>query len=156
MRILLAMDDSPCSQAAMRNVLTQFRTQDTEIRVLSVVEPISVYISADAFPHFTPQVAEIEEERKTQATDLVKQVAGKLREAGFKASETVDYGDAKTKIVDTATDWPADLIVLGSHGWKGLNRFLLGSVSDAVARHAPCSVEIVREPPVPDATKDQK
>ncbi len=64
MRILLAMDDSPCSQAAMRNVLTQFRTQDAEIRVLSVVEPISVYISADAFPHFTPQVAEIEEERK--------------------------------------------------------------------------------------------
>jgi nucleotide-binding universal stress UspA family protein len=140
----------------MRNVLTQFRTQDTEIRVLSVVEPISVYISADAFPHFTPQVAEIEEERKTQATDLVKQVAGKLREAGFKASEAVDVGDAKTKIVDTATDWPADLIVLGSHGWKGLNRFLLGSVSDAVARHAPCSVEIVREPPVRDATKNQK
>lgn len=40
--------------------------------------------------------------------------------------------------------WNADLIMLGSHGKRGLDRFLLGSVSEAVSRHAPCSVEIVR------------
>jgi nucleotide-binding universal stress UspA family protein len=47
-------------------------------------------------------------------------------------------------ILDDAEKWPADLIVLGSHGLKGLNRFLLGSVSDAVSRHAACSVQVVR------------
>jgi nucleotide-binding universal stress UspA family protein len=49
-------------------------------------------------------------------------------------------------ILDTAAKWHADLIVIGSHGRKGLDRFLLGSVSEAVARHAPCSVQIVRVP----------
>jgi nucleotide-binding universal stress UspA family protein len=48
------------------------------------------------------------------------------------------------KIIDHAAEWHADLIVAGSHGWEGLNRFLLGSVSESVVRHAPCSVEVVR------------
>jgi nucleotide-binding universal stress UspA family protein len=108
-------------------------------------------VSADVFPHVTPQVEEIEEDRKTQATELVKQVAKQLRDAGFTTSELVDFGDAKTIIIDNAAKWGADLILMGSHGWKGLNRFLLGSVSDAVARHAPCSIEIVRIRPVPDS-----
>ncbi|MGD0964724.1 MAG: universal stress protein [Candidatus Acidiferrales bacterium] len=153
MKILLAVDDSPYSREATRNLLAQFQAQNAEVRVLSVVEPIGAYISADLFPHFTPQVEEIEEDRKTQATALVSQIANKLQEAGFKTSELVDFGDAKTVIIDNAAKWGADLIVLGSHGWKGLNRFLLGSVSDAVARHAPCSVEIVRVRPAVDAAK---
>lgn len=153
MKILLAIDDSPYSREATRTLEVQFRPQDSEVRVLSVVEPVSVYISADAFPHFTPQVEEIEEDRKKQATELVNKVAKDLSEARFKASGVVDFGDAKTQIVDNATKWGADLIILGSHGWKGLNRFLLGSVSEAVARHAPCSVEIVRMHASSEATK---
>ena len=151
MKILLAIDESQSSLEATRTLQRQFRTEDAEIRVLSVVEPISVYISADAFPHFTPHVESIEEDRRKQATDLVSQVARELRSAGFQAAEQVGLGDAKMKIIENATDWHADLIVMGSHGWKGLNRFLLGSVSDAVARHAPCSVEIVRLKPAPES-----
>jgi nucleotide-binding universal stress UspA family protein len=115
-----------------------------------------MYVSADAFPHFVPQVEEIEEDRKNQATGLVNQVAKHLGEVGFKTSELVDFGDAKTKILENATKWGADLIVVGSHGWKGLNRFLLGSVSEAVARHAPCSVEIVRMHLASDAAQEKK
>jgi nucleotide-binding universal stress UspA family protein len=147
MKILLAIDDSAYSEEATRSLVTQFRSDDAEVCVLSVVEPVSVYISADAFPHFTPQVEEIEEERRAQATELTKRVAAGLRKAGFKTTETVDFGDAKTMIIENAARWGADLIVVGSHGWKGINRFLLGSVSEAVARHAHCSVEIVRMPP---------
>jgi nucleotide-binding universal stress UspA family protein len=47
-------------------------------------------------------------------------------------------------ILDEVEKWGADLIVLGSHGYRGWRRFLLGSVSHAVATHARCSVEIVR------------
>jgi nucleotide-binding universal stress UspA family protein len=50
-----------------------------------------------------------------------------------------------------AAEWPADTIVLGSHGRKGLERLLLGSVSYNLVRHAPCSVEVVRERPGPRA-----
>jgi Universal stress protein family len=50
----------------------------------------------------------------------------------------------KTIILDEATQWGADLIVLGSHGRRGAERFLMGSISEAVAMHAHCSVEVVR------------
>jgi universal stress protein A len=71
-------------------------------------------------------------------------VAKRLAEAGCKVSTLVLTGDAKKMILDEAADWPADLIVVGSHGRKGIGRVLLGNVSEAVARHAACSVQIVR------------
>jgi nucleotide-binding universal stress UspA family protein len=77
---------------------------------------------------------------------LVTKVADELRFKNLKVTTTVEQGDAKSKIIDWASKWRADLIVVGSHGRKGLEHFLLGSVSEAVARHAGCSVEIVRIP----------
>jgi nucleotide-binding universal stress UspA family protein len=50
----------------------------------------------------------------------------------------------KELILKEASDWGAHLIVLGSHGRRGLDRLLLGSVSEAIAAHAPCSVEVIR------------
>ena len=71
-----------------------------------------------------------------------------LRDVGGEfeiTTETVE-GSPKRVILDEAERWDAELIVVGSHGRRGLQRFLLGSVSQAVALHAPCSVEIVRAP----------
>jgi nucleotide-binding universal stress UspA family protein len=82
-----------------------------------------------------------------QAEILVTKVAEVLRSKGLKVTAAVEHGDPRSKIIDTAKEWHADLIVLGSHGRKGLDRFLMGSVSEAVARHAPCSVQIVRYVP---------
>ena len=70
--------------------------------------------------------------------------AKELRDAGFQVETAVELGDAKAVIVDASVQWPAHLIVLGSRGRKGLEGFLMGSVSEAVARHAPCSLQIVR------------
>jgi len=61
-----------------------------------------------------------------------------------KAETAVASGDVREKIVEYAAEWGADLIVLGSHGRSGASRFLLGSVTEWIARHAPCSVKIVR------------
>jgi len=58
----------------------------------------------------------------------------------------IHKGYAKRVILDEAEQWGANLIVLGSHGYSGFKRLLLGSVSQAVATHAKCSVEIVRGP----------
>jgi nucleotide-binding universal stress UspA family protein len=144
MKILLAIDHSKFSQEATRTIARQFRTKGTQVRVLHVVEPISAYISVDMIPHFVPHIAKVEEERRKEAKELVQRAVRPLRKAGFKTSEIVEAGDPKIRIIDHAADWHADLIVLGSHGWKGLGRFLMGSVSEAVARHAGCSVEVVR------------
>ena len=144
MKILLAIDNSRSAQAALRAVTKQFRATGMQVRVLHVVEPISAYVSVDMIPHFVPHIAKVEQERRKEAKELVQRAARQLRKVGFKTSEIVLEGDAKTGILDHAADWHADLIVLGSHGWKGLGRFLMGSVSEAVTRHAGCSVEVVR------------
>jgi nucleotide-binding universal stress UspA family protein len=144
--VLLAIDESQYSEQAERAVLEQLRTKGTEVRVLNVVEPISSYVSADLFPHLAAHTPQIEEDRHKQAKELVARSAGRLRKAGFKATEVVEDGDPKTKIVEYAANWPADLVVLGSHGLKGIDRLVMGSVSAAVSNHVQCSVEIVRSP----------
>jgi nucleotide-binding universal stress UspA family protein len=144
MKILLAVDDSRFAAQAIRTLVAQMRTKGTEIRVLHVIEETHAYLSAEMVPHMVPYVAEVEAERRKQGKALVHEAAQKLCKAGFQVSEAVVTGDPKALIIDQAAKWRADLIVAGSHGWKGLNRFLMGSVSEAVARHAGCSVQIIR------------
>ena len=144
MKILLAIDDSQFSEAVVQAVIAQFDPARTEVRVIHVIEPISVSAPPQMDPQYFPELRE----QVKGAQELVERAAHKLREAGFQVSTTVEKGDARSLIVDQAAPaaWNADLIVLGSHGRKGLKRFLLGSVSEAVARHASCSVEIVKIP----------
>lgn len=140
MKILLATDGSKFSDAAAEHVARQFRPQDSEVRVLNVVEPISEMVPPQMAPRYYPEL----DEQVAEAKQVTARTAKMLAEAGFQVSTAVMTGDAKTVILDEAADWGADLIVLGSHGRTGLERFLLGSVSEAIAHHTACSVEIVR------------
>ena len=142
MKILLAIDDSKFSEAATKSLAGQFRPQDSEVRVLHVVEPTLIaeppQMSAGYYPELEDQLPE--------AREVVDRVANTLSSVGFRVTKSVATGDARSIILENAAEWNADLIVLGSHGRKGLERFFLGSVSEAVARHALCSVLIVRIP----------
>ncbi|PSH04149.1 MAG: universal stress protein [Acidobacteria bacterium] len=142
MKILLATDGSSFSDAAAQSITKQFRSQDNEVRVLSVVEPFSITPMPQMAPGYHPEL----DDQIHRAKALVERTAETLAEAGFSVSTSVVTGDAKTVIIEEAAQWQADLVVVGSHGRKGLGRFLLGSVSEAVARHTNCSVEIVRIP----------
>ncbi len=143
MRILLATDGSNHSDTAAQHIARMFRPQENEVRVLTVVEPI---ISAPVPQMSAGYHPELEGQMR-EAKALVERTAKILADAGFKVSSLVLEGEAKTTILDEAADWRADLIVVGSHSRKGIGRFLLGSVAEAVARHATCSVEIVRTAP---------
>lgn len=146
MKILLAIDGSKFSEWAVQAVMAQTKPNHADVRVLHVVEPIPEYADGLAWGYGLQSAGVLEEESE-QAQGLVAKAARELRDAGFQVETAVEVGDAKAVIVDAAASWPADLIVLGSHGRKGLERFLMGSVSETVARHAPCSVQIVRSPP---------
>lgn len=145
MKIILAIDGSKFSEAAVQTVIEQARPQDTEIRVLHVVEPPSLLVARE-MGGYDPALDAVWEAETKQAETLVTKVADGLRSKGLKVTTAVERGDPKSKMIDAASKWRADLIVVGSHGRKGLEHFLLGSVSEAVARHAGCSVEIVRIP----------
>lgn len=142
MKILFATDGSSFSEAAAQNIVKEFRPQDSEVRVLTVVEPLTTAAMPQMSSGYYPEL----EDQKREARTLVERTAKILAEGGFKTSAMVLTGDAKATILDEAADWKADLIVVGSHGRRGLGRFLLGSVSEAIARHSSCSVEIVRLP----------
>ena len=149
MKILLAIDDSKFSEAALQMVARQNRREDTEICVLHIVEPIAtLFPSLNAGPgYYTPAPSDwdrFQKELTEKANELVTQAGEKLRAEGFRVATLVREGLTRPDIVDIATEWHADLIVVGAHGRRGLERLLLGSVSDFVARHAKCSVEIVR------------
>jgi nucleotide-binding universal stress UspA family protein len=145
MKILLPIDDSKFSEAAIRAVIAQAHSKDTQVRVLHVVKPPSLLVARDMGGYDPALEAGWDEETK-QAEVLVAKAAETLRSHGIKVSTAVQQGEPKCLIIDASKEWHADLIVLGSHGRNGLDRFLLGSVSDATARHARCSVEIVRIP----------
>ena len=138
----MGIDNSKFSEEVIRAVVTQFRPEDTEVLVLHVLEPISLVAPPEMAQGYAPEL----EEQKRPANALVDGIAKKLRGVGFKAHTAVEIGDVRVSILNTAAEWHADLIVVGSHGRRGIEKFLLGSVAESVARHAKCSVEVVRTP----------
>lgn len=138
MRILMGVD-SEFAGETVRAVVAQCRPESTEVMVLHVLQPIGTAPpQMDAY--FAPEL----EAEKEVADKLVKRTARELQDAGFQAQTRIELGDIRGGILECASKWGADLIVLGSHSRAGLQRFLLGSVAEFVARHAKCSVEIVR------------
>lgn len=145
MKILLAIDESESSQAVVHSVMARGVPLGTEIKVLNVVEPPALLLGREMSGP-DPEFEGVWNALRDQAKDLVAKATEALRKPGVDVTPALVEGDPKSKILDLAKEWHADLIVVGSHGRKGLSRFLLGSVSEAVARHAHCSVEIVRTP----------
>jgi nucleotide-binding universal stress UspA family protein len=145
MRILLAVDGSEHSDAATRNLIERPWPPETVVRVVTVAQiplvPVDAFggvgLSTHNYELLTPALFE-------QAQAVVARTVDQLRSAGIDAEGVVPRGDARVEIVAAATEWRADLIIVGSHGRTGLQRWLLGSVAEYIVRHAPCSVEIAR------------
>jgi nucleotide-binding universal stress UspA family protein len=146
MKILLAIDDSKFSDAALRALLSQYNPRKNTVRVLHVVEPIETPFYPELAAPYPASLGDVSKGLQKAAKELVSRTVERVRAAGFQVGGAVRQGQARTTVVDVAKTWHADLIIVGSHGRKGLKRILLGSVSDYVARHAHCSVEIVRAP----------
>lgn len=145
MKILLAVDRSKYSEEATQMLSREFRAEGTEVLVLQVVEPLVFSTPPQMAPGYAPEMAARLKDELKRARESVARTAESLRKAGFKADSRVAENEIRTGILDVAQEWHADQIVLGSHGEKGLRKFLLGSVAEFVARHADCSVLIVRK-----------
>lgn len=151
MKILLAVEGSSCSDAAVEMAARQTWPAGTEVRVISVVKPHAPLSSGPKGPaikyYEDVEMAERQKASKVleQAARLIGQHAG--QNGGPNITTELLSGSPKRVIVEEARRWAADLIILGSHDYKSLERRLLGSVSQAVASQATCPVEIVRSCP---------
>ena len=146
MKILLATDGSDCSKAAVNSVAERLWPAGSEVKIVSATDiPNAPMSEAWALPDSF--YTDLDEAAKAQAEGAVIDAAERIK-AGKAPGLVIKNGHAEDVILDEAEKWGADLIVLGSHGYSGWQRFLLGSVSHAVATHAHCSVEIARQKPV--------
>jgi len=144
MRILMATDGSECSTAALRGVARRPWPKGSILRVISIPEP---FMPLSEFPRF--EMKEIDKLNAEAIRDARRYADGGaeiLRRAGLEAEVDTPLpheSDAR-EIVKEAERWHAEMIVLGSHGRRGFERLTIGSVSEHVALHAPCSVEVIR------------
>ena len=147
MKILLAVDGSPYSDAAVEEVLRRQWPADSEVRVITAFQLPAVVGMEPWVP--TPEYFEQVEGAAREAAHAVKESAlARLRAIGNQTrdlSGEVIQGAPAQVIVEEAERWGADLIMIGCRGLGAWNRLLLGSVSSAVVHHAKCSVEIVRQ-----------
>ena len=145
MKILLAVDGSTFSDTAVNEVAARPWPAGSEVKIISVIEPpLMPTVETWALPD--NYYDEIERAAEEQARAIVGKAAGRFHAAqpNLTVATALIRGYPKHAILDEAESWGADLIVVGSHGYSGVTRLLLGSVSQAVASHAKCSVEIVR------------
>jgi nucleotide-binding universal stress UspA family protein len=124
MKVLIAYDGSDFSEAAVGDLTYAGLPNDTEARIFRVAEK-----------HIDP-VAE------SVAEDACIRLQAQFRSWCVQIETAT--GDAADMILRRARQWPADLIVMGTHGRSGLKRLVLGSVSTAVTRSAGCSVRVAR------------
>ncbi len=143
-KILIAVDASTYSQQAAKYGMALAKSLNAQVALIHVDEyPAVANIAGDPIMGdqliVIPELAEIQKE---SANQLLKQIIADYAN-GLTVIQIVKNGDIKTEILETANTWPANIIVMGTHGRKGLDHFLLGSMAESITRNANCPVFIV-------------
>lgn len=156
MKVLVPVEDREFGQRIVDYIVSCKWPADTQFCVFHAIDPGRLNHFADiSFAEFLEEVAAQEH---AEAESLVAQVADQLRGTMANAEITTKIveGHPKDEVLREAKEWPAELIVIGSHGRNAVQRFLLGSVSMAVIGAAPCSVLLVRRKELPQQQKAEK
>ncbi len=147
MKILLATDGTKESDSALEMVKSLKLTDGDSILIISVID-MALPLAVDIYGGYLPDTTDIETAARKHASKSLEQYSAEITEhlKGTNISITTDmlFGSPDNRIVEMAEKIEADLIVLGSHGYNAWERLLLGSVSNSVVHHAPCSVLVAR------------
>jgi len=141
MKILIGVDDSIHSNAAVDFVRRMTWPRGSQVILLSVVQPLEVYGAVYA-P--APAVLETMEDLTRRHQDIASKAERVLQLGLPDTRSRVIVGDPRTVLIEMARAEHADLVVVGSHGRTGLAKLLIGSVASHVVTHAPCSVLVVK------------
>lgn len=146
MRVLLPIDGSQFSEAALDEVAKRPWPDGSEVRIVTAAE-VPMIIGLEPWAATPIYFEQFEGAVRDSASALVENAVTKLKSRGtpLRISCAVLEGSPREMIVEEADRWGADLIMMGSRGLGAWSRLLIGSVSNAVVHHAKCSVEIVRK-----------
>jgi len=138
-RILVPTDGSDCADSAVEHAIDIAAQYDAELHVLSVVDSRDMSHSA---PAISPE--QIEETLRERAEAVVDEVAERASDAGVEVVTAVEPGLPDNVVVEYAEENDCDLVVMGTHGRTGLERYLLGSVTERTVRRSSVPVLTVR------------
>jgi len=144
MKILIATDGSACSKNAIEEFCRMFENaNDVEIKIASAFEG-TIPLEAFGIAAQNAEKSNLALQRRAEqvALDAKEFIAERLPNARIEIIVAMDL--AERFIIENAEDWSPNLIVVGSHGRSFWGRMTLGSVSDSIIHHAPCSVMVAR------------
>jgi nucleotide-binding universal stress UspA family protein len=136
-KVLIALTNDPLAVHAADVGIELTRSLKAELGFVYVIGEPSA-IGADGGVSAEEAIKTAKEDGK-ELIAVIRQRAPELS-----ALEFMPIGNPAAEIVKAAKEWPANLIVIGSHGRGGIQRAVLGSVAEAVMRHAPCPVMVIK------------
>ncbi len=145
-KILIPVEDSKFAEAQIAFIRKHVLPADTQFSLLSLIEANAVQDFGGALPY--TYLAEIAKDEERYSNQLLEETESQLRKHFPDAfiEKISERGPAADAIINIAKKGNFDWIIVGSHGRSGFDKFLLGSVSQKVVSHAPCSVTVVRLP----------
>jgi nucleotide-binding universal stress UspA family protein len=147
MKILFATDGAKQSEAAIEMLKHFHLGNGDEVKVISVID-MAVPMAVDIYGGYLPDTSEFEKTARENANKILDAAAAALRnhfnDPPLNVETEVMFGSPESRIVEASEEFKPNLVVVGSHGYSTWERLILGSVSDSVAHHVPCSVLIVR------------
>lgn len=154
-KILVALDRSEIGQQVFQQALVLAKATQAKLLLLHVLSPeeegsphIPMVSNYDYYPGLSGQSFEIYQKQwdnfKAESVEMLQNLSAKANTEGVSTEFSQTLGNPGRTICKFATNWDADLIIMGHRGLSGLKELFLGSVSNYVLHHAPCSVHIVR------------
>ncbi len=145
-RILVAVDGSPTSNAGLEEALRLAKDQGATVGLLHVIDELGIVTA----PEGLINAGAMFDVLRQGGEQIMKRIAALVRKRGFEP-ETRIVEAIGTRVADVivrhAKRWRADLIVMGTHGRRGINRMFMGSDAELVVRTAPVPVLLVRAGP---------
>lgn len=143
-RIVIGVDGSPSSYAALDEVASRSWPRGSEVRVVMALDTVIFLTPISAETKIVKWFEVANENDLASLRQIMDGVLDKLRKADLATSLVFKKGNPKLQLIEEAESWSAHSIFVGAKGMRGVDRLLLGSVSASVAAGAPCSVEVVR------------
>ena len=145
-RILVPVDGSSASRRGLTEAIKLAKGLNATVRILHVVDEFVTDMAVGPTPYYEQWVEALREGGRTTLNEELKFAKSQGAEPEPVLIDTVGRR-ASDVIIEQAKEWPADLIVMGTHGRRGVRRLLMGSDAELVVRQSPVPVLLVREEP---------
>ncbi len=145
-RILVPVDGSPTSERGLQEAIRLALLTHASLRLIHVIDEMSFMLGIDAYGYAAGELLDL---LRKDGTEILQQASATVRAQGVSVDSVLYENLDKTvqqRIIAEAEMWKADLIVIGTHGRRGVRRLVLGSSAEGVLRTSPVPVLLVRAP----------